>query len=70
MSRHLIVIDKAGADDQTDVPDLRRAAATDAARDEAEANMVEAIRLQFAGLREDGVPLPLPEAYAEVVAVA
>jgi predicted RNase H-like HicB family nuclease len=67
--RFLIVVENAGQNFSAYSPDLPGCVATGSTRDEAEANMYEAIRLHIDGLKEDGLPIPTSTATAEYVTV-
>ena len=68
--RYAIVIEKAENNYSAYVPDLPGCAATGATVEEAEAQMREAIEFHLEGLREDGLPVPLPSSRVEYVEVA
>lgn len=67
--RFLVVVEDAGANFSAYSPDLPGCVATGATREEAEANMYEAIQFHIEGLREDGLPIPNSTATAEYVVV-
>lgn len=69
MRRFLIVIEKADGNYSAYSPDLPGCAATGATREEAEQNMHEAVLLHIHGLREDGLPVPESQSFAEYLAV-
>ena len=52
------------------VPDLPGCVATGATVSEVERSIREAIELHLEGLREDGLPVPLPSSQVEYVDVA
>ena len=68
--RYAIVIEKAENNYSAYVPDLPGCAATGASVEEAEAQIREAIEFHLDGLREDGIPIPLPSSRVEYVDVA
>ena len=68
--RFLVVLEDAGANFSAYSPDLPGCVATGATREEAEANMYEAIQLHIEGLREDGLPIPESTSQAEYIVVA
>lgn len=68
--RYAVVIEKAGSNYSTWVPDLPGCVATGATVAEAEQAIREAIALHLAGLREDGVPIPPPSIQVDYVDVA
>lgn len=51
------------------VPDLPGLGVVADSREEAHTLIVEGIALHIAGLIEDGLPIPEPTSYAEIVAV-
>lgn len=67
--RFLVVLEDAGANFSAYSPDLPGCVATGATREEAEANMYEAIQLHIEGLREDGAPIPESTSHAEYIVV-
>jgi predicted RNase H-like HicB family nuclease len=67
--RFLIVVEDAGQNFSAYSPDLPGCVATGRTREDAEANMYEAIRLHIDGLKEDGLPVPSSIATAEYVTV-
>jgi predicted RNase H-like HicB family nuclease len=68
--RYAVVIEKAEGNYSAYVPDLPGCVATGATIEEAEAEIREAIASHLDGLREDGVPLPVPSAHVEYVEIA
>ena len=68
--RYAIVIEKAENNYSAYVPDLPGCAATGATVEEAEAQIREAIEFHLEGLREDGLPVPIPSSRVEYVEVA
>jgi len=69
MYSFLIVIEKANDNYSAYSPDLPGCVATGPTREATVQNMHEAIELHLHGLREDGLPIPEPQAVAEYVAV-
>jgi predicted RNase H-like HicB family nuclease len=69
MYRFLVIIEKANDNYSAYSPDLPGCVATGGNREEAERNMHEAIELHVRGLREDGLPIPEPNAIAEYMTV-
>ena len=65
--RYGIVIEKANGNYSAYVPDLPGCVATGQTPDEVNANIREAIRFHLDGLREDGLPIPNPEAVCDYV---
>ena len=68
--RFLIVIEDAGKNFSAYSPDLPGCVATGDTREETEKNMYEAIQMHLEGLREDGLPIPTSQSFAEYVVVA
>jgi len=68
--RYAVVIESAGSNYSAYVPDLPGCIATGASLAEAEAAIREAIALHLDGLREDGLPIPVPSSKVEYVEVA
>lgn len=69
MYRFLVVIERANGNFSAYSPDLPGCAATGATREEAEHNMHDAIEMHVQGLREDNVPIPESQSFAEYIAV-
>lgn len=67
--RYAVVIEKAGDNYSTYVPDLPGCIATGATVDEAEKAIRVAIATHLAGLREDGIPIPAPSSRVDYVEV-
>ena len=65
--RYAVVIEKANGNYSAYVPDLPGCVATGQTHDEVSANIREAIRFHLDGLREDGLPIPDPEAICDYV---
>jgi predicted RNase H-like HicB family nuclease len=62
-----VVFEKAPANYAAYVPDLPGCIATGSTRDEVERNIREAIAFHVDGLKEDGEPVPQPEAWSELI---
>ncbi len=69
MHRFLVVIEKAENNYSAYSPDLPGCVATGSTREEVEHNMHEAIKMHVEGLREDSLPIPDSDAFAEYMAV-
>jgi predicted RNase H-like HicB family nuclease len=69
MRRFLIIIEKADGNYSAYSPDLPGCIAAGKTKEQAAANMHEAIELHIQGLKEDHLPIPKPHAIAEYVAV-
>jgi predicted RNase H-like HicB family nuclease len=65
--RYAVVIEKADGNYSGYVPDLPGCVATGRSPEEVNANLREAIRFHLDGLREDGLPVPEPEALCDYV---
>jgi predicted RNase H-like HicB family nuclease len=68
--RYAIVIEKAENNFSAYAPDLPGCVATGATPEEAEREIREAIAFHIDGLREDGLPVPLPTSQVEYIEVA
>jgi predicted RNase H-like HicB family nuclease len=69
MYRFLIVVERAAGNFSSCSPDLPGCIATGETREEVEANMYEAIQMHVEGMKEDGLPIPESESFAEYVLV-
>ena len=65
--RYAVVIEKAGSNYSAYVPDLPGCVATGPTVEAAEREIKEAIRFHIDGLKEDGLPVPAPEAVVEFI---
>lgn len=68
--RYAVVIERAGENFSTYVPDLPGCVATGRTVQEAERAIRDAIAHHLAGLREDGLPIPTPTSQVDYVEVA
>ncbi|WP_454832584.1 type II toxin-antitoxin system HicB family antitoxin [Pseudoxanthomonas wuyuanensis] len=68
--RYAVVIEQAGSNYSTYVPDLPGCIATGASKAEVESLIHDAIELHLAGLRKDGTAIPLPTSQVEYIDVA
>ena len=68
MYRFLVVIEKADGNYSAYSPNVPGCVAG-AAREEAEQNMYQAMEMHIKGLREDGLPVPESNSFAEYVAM-
>lgn len=68
--RYAIVIEKAGNNYSAYVPDLPGCVAAGQTIEEVEAQVREAIEFRIEGLREDGLPVPVPASRVEYVEIA
>jgi predicted RNase H-like HicB family nuclease len=69
MHRFLVVIEKSENNYSAYSPDLSGCVATGSTREEVERNMHEAIIMHVQGLREDNLPIPGSDTFAEYMAV-
>jgi len=69
MHRFLIVIEKAKSNFLAYSPDLPGCVATGKTREQVTRHMHEAIEMHIHGLREDKLPVPKSQSFAEYVAV-
>ena len=65
--RYAVVIERAEGNYSAYVPDLPGCVATGITVQEVEHEIREAIRFHIDGLKEDGLPVPLPTSIAEYV---
>jgi predicted RNase H-like HicB family nuclease len=68
--RYAVVIERAASNYSAYVPDLPGCVATGATIEEVEVEIRGAIALHLDGLREEGMPVPLPSSQVEYVDVA
>jgi predicted RNase H-like HicB family nuclease len=68
--RYAIVIENAGANFSAYVPDLPGCVATGNSLEETQREIREAIEFHLEGMREDGLPIPLPASSVDYVDVA
>ncbi len=68
--RYAIVIEKAPGNYSAYVPDLPGCVATGATFAEVEAEIRDAIVFHLEGLREDGLPVPIPASQVEYIEIA
>ena len=69
MHRFLVVIEKANGNYSVYSPDLPGCVATGETREEAERHMREAVEMHVKGLREDNLPVPESQSFAQYVAI-
>jgi predicted RNA binding protein YcfA (HicA-like mRNA interferase family)/predicted RNase H-like HicB family nuclease len=67
MKRYFIVIEQTDSGYSSYSPDLPGCVSTGKTREEAENNMREAIEFHVDGLRQDGYPIPAPQASSSYV---
>lgn len=63
--KYLVVFEKLENNYSAYVPDLPGCIATGRTREEAEKNIREAIEFHIQGLKEDGIKIEAPKAFAE-----
>ena len=63
--RYAVVIEPAESNYSTYIPDLPDCVTTGATLEETERNMREAIAFLLEGMREDGLPIPMPSTVVE-----
>ena len=68
--KYTVVIEKTSNNYAAYVPDLPGCVATAGTREELLAEIREAVEFHIEGMREDGQPVPEPQATADVVEVA
>ncbi len=69
MNRFLIVVEKANGNYSAYSPDLLGYVATGESRADVERNMHEAVQMHVQGLREDNLPIPESQSFAEYITV-
>jgi predicted RNase H-like HicB family nuclease len=67
MKKYLTVIERTDSGCSTYSPDLPGCVSTGKSREEAEQNMREAIEFHVDGLRQEGYPVPEPQATSSYV---
>jgi len=67
MKKYLIVIERTDSGYSSYSPDLPGCVSTGKSREEAERNMREAIEFHVDGLRQEGFPVPEPQATSSYV---
>jgi len=68
--KYAVVFEKSANNYAAFVPDLPGCVATGKTRRTVEKNIREAIAFHIEGLRQDGEPVPVPEAWTELVEAA
>ena len=67
MTQYAVVFERSPNNFAAYVPDLPGCVSTGATRDEIERNIREAIALHLEGLKIEGIPIPEPTSWAELV---
>jgi predicted RNase H-like HicB family nuclease len=70
MTRYAIVVERAERNYAAYVPDLPGCVATGATVEEVEQLLREAIEVHIAGLRQDGLPVPVPSSVVDYLEVS
>ena len=70
MNRYLIVIEETKTGFSAYSPDLDGCIATGANRDEVEQKMKEAIMLHLEGLKEEHLPIPMPQSFSTYLEIS
>jgi predicted RNase H-like HicB family nuclease len=70
MYRFLIIIEKAEGNYSAYSPDIPGCVATGKTRQQAAHQMNKAIKKHIKGLKEDNLPVPKPQAYAEYISIS
>ena len=68
--RYAVVIEQAGTNYSAYVPDLPGCVASGSSIADVETRIREAIAFHLDGLREDGLPLPMPSSQVDYVEIA
>jgi predicted RNase H-like HicB family nuclease len=68
--RYAIVVEKAGNNFSAYAPDLPGCVATGSSVKEAEQEIQATIQFHIDGLREDGLPIPVPSSVVEYLDIA
>lgn len=69
MHRFLVVVEKSSGNYSAYLPDLPGCVATGETREEVERNIHEAVQMHVRGLKEDDLPIPESQSFAEYIAV-
>ncbi|MDO9333349.1 MAG: type II toxin-antitoxin system HicB family antitoxin [Dehalococcoidales bacterium] len=69
MKKYLIIYEKTNGNYSAYLPDMPGCIATGRTRKEVENNIREAIIFHIEGLKEDGLPLPKPASFTELIEV-
>lgn len=69
MNRFLVVVEKVNGNYSAYLPDLPGCIATGDTREEVQRNIHEAIQMHVQGLKEDDLPIPESQSFAEYIAV-
>lgn len=69
MKKYLIIYEKTESNYSAYLPDMPGCIATGRTRKKVENNIREAIMFHIEGLKEDGLPLPEPASFTELIEV-
>ncbi len=69
MHRFLVVVEKVNGSYSAYLPDLPGCVATGDTREEVQRNIHEAIQMHVQGMKEDDLPIPESQSFAEYIAV-
>ncbi len=69
MHRFLVIIEKAESNYAVYIPDLPGCVATGETLEETEKNIYQAVEMHIKGLKEDKLPIPESQTFAEFIAV-
>jgi len=67
--KYLVIIEQAHNNYSAYLPDVPGCVATGKSPDEARREIIRALQMHLDGLKEDGLPIPEPQAQADYVAV-
>jgi predicted RNase H-like HicB family nuclease len=67
--KYLVIIERARNNYSAYLPDVPGCIATGKSSDEARQEIIKALQMHLDGLKEDGLPIPEPQAQADYVAV-
>ena len=68
--RYLVIVEKGATSFGAYVPDLPGCVAAGESKEAVLALILEAIEFHIEGLKEDGLPVPLPTSYSELLDIA
>lgn len=68
--QYLVIVEKGATSFGAYVPDLPGCIAAGESREEVIALIHEAIEFHIEGMKEDGLPIPAPTSYSELIEIA
>jgi predicted RNase H-like HicB family nuclease len=68
--QYLVIVEKGATSFGAYVPDLPGCIAAGESSEEVIALIHEAIEFHIAGMKEDGLPIPAPSSYSELIEIA